>query len=280
MQLREPFTEVVIGMTGMGKTYITRKIIIDYIKSDPKTGRKGRPVLVFDVNGEYEDYKAIDYDIDNEDEYSRAAEIRAIKFPKAYRIVPYHKNEQIMDVSEIMATCTTLMNHFRNGLLVLEDINKYTQSHFKKEVTATFIGNRHKGIDILVHYQNMKKIPPTVWENISFLRWHKQVGTIDNFGISKRMPNYEICKIAELIVDDQFDSGNTYFYLWVNIRYNKLINITEEMFNQAARNYLSLNPKEIKNMMNFLDEHNKKKFSNESDAIDDWISVRKARYLK
>ena len=37
--------------------------IAQYVQSDVAVGRKGRKVLVFDINGEYTDYRTIDYDV-------------------------------------------------------------------------------------------------------------------------------------------------------------------------------------------------------------------------
>ena len=51
--MREPKLLIATGGKGVGKTYTTCKVIERYIRSDAKTGKEGRKVLIFDVNEEY-----------------------------------------------------------------------------------------------------------------------------------------------------------------------------------------------------------------------------------
>ena len=59
---REALIMVVVGMTGVGKTYGIGGEVKNYITNKPH--RKGRPAFIFDINGEelYEVFRQIDYD--------------------------------------------------------------------------------------------------------------------------------------------------------------------------------------------------------------------------
>ena len=47
------------GKKGVGKTFTTMQLINSYIKPNKSTGKKARKVLIYDINMEYTDYKAI-----------------------------------------------------------------------------------------------------------------------------------------------------------------------------------------------------------------------------
>ena len=280
--MREPSFEVVIGFKGVGKTYTTNAIIQDYIKNDP-SGRKARPVLVFDVNAEFCDdngyygYKAIDYDVTEPNEFKRSEQIRNIVSPGKYRIIPYKKNRQPMTVSELMTTASTIVKYYRNGMLLLEDMNKYALSNFKQEFVGMFIGLRHLGVDLVAHYQSLRAITPKVWSDMNFLRWHKQSEKIIKY--RGRISNLELYSIAEQIVDFKYQSDPRY-YLWVSTMEEKLLNVTPEDFKAGCMRYLSSNPGEITRMMNHLDLEGKTKYRNRQDAIADFLKTKEQAYLK
>ena len=57
--MREPKLGVAVGKKGVGKTFITTKMINSYIKGNPSKGVKPRRALVLDVNDEFVGYKAL-----------------------------------------------------------------------------------------------------------------------------------------------------------------------------------------------------------------------------
>lgn len=279
--MREPTFEVVIGFKGVGKTYTTNSVIENYVKPGPD-GWKGRPVLVFDVNNEfcpennYPGYKAIDFDVTEKDEFRRSEQIRNIKVPGKYRIIPYKKNGQPMSISELMLTASTIVKYYRNGMLLLEDFNKYALSNFRTDFVGMFVGLRHLGVDLVCHFQSLRAIPPKVWSEMSYLRWHKQSEKI--FKYRMRISNLELFSLAEEVVDHKYQSDPRYF-LWVSTMEEKLINVTEEDFKAGCIRYLSSNPGEISRLMNNIDLEGKKKYNTRQDAINDFISSRTQRYL-
>ncbi len=278
MEYREPTLEVAIGFRGVGKTYTFDKICDDYIKN------LRRPVLVFDVNNEYTEsnkyygYKAIDFNALEPNEFKRSEQIRNIKVPGRYRIIPMKKNRQPMTTRELLITATTIVAYFRNGMVLLEDINKYNGSHFKQEFIGTFVGLRHLGVDLVLHFQSLHAIPPKVWDGMEYLRWHKCAEKIVKY--KQHVTNFELFSIAEAIVDSEYSKGNTRFFLWVNALGNKIEGVTQEQFTNGCRNFLQYNPSVINGMMNNIDlEGGKKKYGSRLDAINDFVKIKSQEFL-
>lgn len=279
---REPAFEVVIGFKGVGKTYTTNELIDKYIKNDP-SGRKGRPVLVFDVNNEYDDsngyygYKAIDFDITEKNSFKRAEQIRKIVAPGKYRILPFRKDRQPMSLSEIQTTASTIVTYYRNGMLVLEDINKYTLSNFSQEFVGMFIGIRHLGVDLIAHFQSLRAIPPKIWSEITHFRWHKQSEKISKY--KGRISALELFSIAECIVEKEYLS-DPHYYLEISVLEEKLINVLPDDFRQGCRDYLNQNLREFERMKKFLGEDGNKKYKDNKEAIDGYIEAKAKQYLQ
>ena len=273
---REPMCIIAVGFRGIGKTYTTKQEIESYVMNDPSTGRKARPVLVFDTNGEYEDYKAIDFDINEENEMLRGAEIRKITVPGKYRIVAYKKNRDLMTPSEMYTTVVTISKYFRNGMIVLDDINRYMLYHVKQDMVGLLIGLRHIGVDLIIHFQTMRAIPARVWGNMNMLRLHKQAEKIDPY--KDRVGNYELFKIAEIIVDKE-TQADIYYKLWIDVLYNKLINVNKESFSFACRQYLALNNREIKSRLNYIDEAGVKKYPDQTTVVSHFIEEKWSQYV-
>lgn len=271
--MREPSAEIAIGFKGVGKTYTTKEMVRSYVMNDPKTGRKGRPVLVFDVNGEYDDYMPIDFDIEEPNEFKRAVEIRKITNPGKYRIVAYKKNRSLMSTSEMYLTVVTICRYYRNGLLILEDINKYVLSNVKIDVVSMLIGLRHLGTDLIIHYQSLKAIPPRMWANMNYLRWHKQSDGIDKY--KNRLDNFELFKIGERVIERKYITDKRY-YFWIDKLGEKLINVSETDFEQACIEYLGLYPRALQERKRLasLQKGSKK------DYVKDFIEEKKIQYLK
>jgi hypothetical protein len=272
---REPICIIAIGFKGIGKTYTTKEEVNSYIKNDPSTGRKARPVLVFDVNGEYDDYKAIDFDIEEPDERIRGAEIRKIKMPGKYRVVSYKKNHDLMSPAEMYATVITISKYFRGGLLILEDINRYMVYNVKIDMVGLLIGLRHYGVDLTIHFQSMRAIPRRFWGNTDILRLHKQAESIDSY--RDKVNNYELFKIAEIIVDARHQQDK-YYKLWIDILNNKLINIDERTFSFACRQYLAMNNRVIRSRLNYIEEDGTKKYSDSLNATSSFIEEKWQQY--
>ncbi|MFA6501297.1 MAG: hypothetical protein WCT85_00760 [Parachlamydiales bacterium] len=263
------------GMRGVGKSYQTDLECQSYVMNDPKIARKGRRVLIFDVQMEavWRKYPTLFFDIENEDEYNRGSEIRKFcnsnpPIIETRRIVPLKKNRQPMTPTEYVSTIRTIANSFSNGLFIAEDLNKYISHKNQDEILDLMISLRHKGIDMYLHLQTLSKLTTNMWENVNWIRFHKQGDTIDRY--KSRIPSYAVVKIAEIIVNKKY-LENPRFFLFVSPMYEKIKGITRSDFITACYEYLSINSKEINDMMKKVDLSGKKKYSNRALAIDQWI---------
>ena len=89
--------------------------------------------------------------------------------------------------------------------------------NIKVDIIGLLVGLRHKGVDLIVHYQGSRAIPPRMWAAASFIRIHKDTDELDNPEIKKKVATYELCKLGEIIVDEQYKRGNKYYYVCTNI---------------------------------------------------------------
>jgi hypothetical protein len=264
--MREPLMIVATGTKGVGKTYQTCQAIDSYIKDNPSTGKKGRKVLIYDVNMEYTDgsfkdnnvsFKAPILDIKDLRKWSRQerAEVR--------RIVPKDEKGNILSGDALVELLTLILNNFRGGLLVLEDINTYLMGTSIQEVVAVMCTNRHRDLDIYIHLQSIAAITPRMFQNAAYTRFHKQSDSLDRY--LNRIPNPELYLIAEKLVNQKYIYDKR-FYCFVQ---NQLMKITGRFslldYKKACFAYLLDNPKRISNKM--------KMFPRDKDARDKAISL-------
>jgi hypothetical protein len=277
MEFREPMLVVAVGFMGVGKTYTTNKTIDDYIKNGP-SGWRGRPVLAFDPNVEesYQDFKALDFDVTEKNEYKRAMQIAAIKAPGKYRILPYKKNRQPMTTTEMVTTAVTICKFYRNGMLILEDINKYTAYSYKQDMIGMLMGLRHLGVDLILHFQHLRFLPTRVWPNMTYLRWHKQSDPIAKF--KDRVTNFDLYSIAEQIVNFKYQEDEHY-YLWINNLKNKIEDVSYEDFKTGATNYLLKDPNMIYRIMREINNDGQKKYKTSNEAINGFVEEKAKEYL-
>jgi hypothetical protein len=109
---REPQILVGIGKKGVGKSFATKKMMHQYAYVSPK-----RRVLILDVNDEFTDVKAIRIQDVGVFSVHPMIEIR--------RIRPFLDNGKKMTLDDIANTLFLILENYRNGLLLIEDINKY-----------------------------------------------------------------------------------------------------------------------------------------------------------
>lgn len=275
-EAREPMMVAAIGFMGVGKTYTTRQTVDEYVRNID--GHKARPVLAFDPNAEesYSDYKPIDFDVAEENDYKRGAQIRNIKAPGKYRILPYKKNREPMSITDMVKTAVTICRYFRNGLLILEDINKYTGYAYKQDLVGMFIGLRHLGVDLILHFQNLRAVPTRIWTNMTYLRWHKQSDAI--FKYKNRISNFELFSIAEQIVNIKY-AQDIHYYLWLNNLQGKIEGVSMEDFKTGAKNYLLKNPAVLSRLQQEINESGQKKYKNANEAMTGFIDEKTKEYL-
>jgi hypothetical protein len=231
--MRDNFMTVVTGAQGVGKTYKTIEQLENYVTNDPKTGRAGRPVIIFDTNNEFGKYRTIKYDVSSKSDNGfylsqfQRAEIR--------RISQWKSNGEMMDFNEKKKTVLDICKQFRDGLILLEDFNTYMINTSQEDIVATLVNLRHRGVDLILHLQSLSAVTPRMFQNTRMIRFHYQTDDVER--IKKRVPNFELLKIAQLAVSKQYVSGNTRYYLNVDVRENKIYGISVADYKEAIQEY-------------------------------------------
>lgn len=235
---RQPMLMLTCGETGVGKTYRNILEIESYLKDNLLTGRKGRKVLIFDVNDDdYERYQTVSPD-----------HIRDLKVIRARRIRPLTRFGDSMTTEEKRDTVERMVKQFTEGLLVLEDLDKYMTGAKGQTIVGLLTTNRHHGLDIMISHQSIAKITTTEFQNCTWLRLHKQVDDITRY--RTRIPNYFLVRLATLIVEEQYLIGNIRFFVYVNMRKLRLRGCSREAYIRACKKYLDTEENSmIKRMM-------------------------------
>lgn len=259
---RQPLIEIVCGMKEVGKTHFTLIELGGYTRSTSR--RPGRKALVLDFS--------------EDDMYSKFPpvhpnHIRQLTEPRARRIVPYEKNGKQFTLDRMKEVAEYCIFNFKNGLLVIEDIDKYLYGSHGKALIGALTTNRHSGLDCIITHQSVSKISQTEWQNASYIRLHHQIDDVSR--IHDRMPNYPLVKIAQLIVDRKyFQAIAAYrekglisdlefkkrrsFFIYINQQNMKLVGCNEEDFKIGAMQFIRENPRAVNKKMRMGDERGKK----------------------
>jgi hypothetical protein len=223
---RQPMLMLVCGETGVGKTFRNILEIENYLRNNPILARIGRKVLIFDVNDDdYECYMTVSPD-----------HIRDLRIIRARRIRPLTSTGEIMSLIEKRDMVERMVKQFTDGLLVLEDLDKYMVGAKGQTIVGLLTTNRHSGLDIMISHQSIAKITTTEFQNCTWLRLHKQVDDITRY--RNRIPNYFLVRIATLIVEEQYLIGNVRFFVYVNMRKLRVRGCSQPAYIRACKKYL------------------------------------------
>jgi hypothetical protein len=237
MTEREPILMCATGKKGVGKTYTTIQDISEYVKGNAKTGKKPRKVLIYDVNMEYTQYKALSINDIPKFSNQERVEIR--------RILPILENGKTASLSELLDILNKIITTYHGGMLVLEDINRYLVQSKTVDVIGLLATNRHRDLDIICHFQSLSALDPRMWQNTAFVRFHMQIDDIKRY--AQRIPNFELFKIAQCLVEYKYlRVGDKRFYCYVACDENYITgNFTERDFKIACHEYLERNNKRV-----------------------------------
>lgn len=248
---REAGMMATTGIQGVGKTFQNMYTIRDYIKDKLETKVRGRKCLIFDTNGEYTKEQFAENGIkDFDPKRIRLKDIRAWSFNS--NIVECRridaKNVSIPDKKEILEYLLK-PSVFRNGLLVVEDINTYiiNVTHME-EIVGGLVNLRHRAVDLLISYQSLRAVEPRIWQNSRWIRMHYQADNVDD--IKGKVNNPTMMKIAQLIVNGRYFKGDKRFFVFVHNFQNKISGrFSKEEFYEACKKYMSINKKPMKEFM-------------------------------
>lgn len=234
---REPILMCATGKKGVGKTFTTNLLIDSYTKGNKKTRKKPRKVLIYDINMEYTQYKAIE--VQHIQKFSKQAKV------EVRRVLPILDNGKMASLSEMLDILSQLIMKYRGGMLILEDINRYLVQSRTVDVIGLLATNRHRDLDIICHFQSLSALDPRMWQNTSFVRFHYQIDDIKRY--QQRIPNYELFKIAQCLVDYKYlKLGDKRFFVYIASDENYITgNFTRKDYQFACNEYLERNPKRI-----------------------------------
>lgn len=237
MEEREPKLGVAVGRKGCGKTYQTTKMIDQYIAGNPAKGVAPRRALILDVNDEFEHIKGL-----------RVADVmRFSAHPKieARRIRPFHDDGKRMTIGEIQEVLFKVLNDYRGGLLLIEDVNRYISDYLPNDLVGAICTNRHTDTDIILHFQSVGRVSPKIWQNLNWIRFHKNTDSVDKHR-NKFEDKYEMLKLVENYVNNEYHTyNNQRYFCYVDIEDEKIKGVDRRKFETVVEQYLADNYKKI-----------------------------------
>ena len=219
MAKREALLGIAVGRKGVGKTYATLQMIQEVLKGNPATGTKPRKVLLLDVNNEFVNVKG--------DQNENFVHVKAIslndieKFTlsnkvEARRVSILKEGGGNMNLVEIAQALAHILDHYQNGVLLIEDINKFVSDSLPNDLVGSIITQRHVSVDVITHFQSIGKAAhPKLWANCNWLRYHQCDDTVERHK-SKFGGNIEHLKILEKMVNIEYEKGNKRFFAYLN----------------------------------------------------------------
>jgi hypothetical protein len=206
-----------------------------------------------DVNDEYSGYKAI-----------RIQDVMLFSshpMIEARRIRPFLDNGKKMTLDDIAQTLFICLDTYRNGLLLIEDVNKYISDTMPNDLVGAICTNRHIGVDIILHYQSIGRITSKVWQNVNVIRLHKFTDTVKKHK-HKFEDKYEYLSIAETMINQMYEKGNKHFFVYADIDEEKIYGgFTNQDMENAVDQFLEQNYKLLVNpLLNARDMNGNKKY--------------------
>lgn len=268
---REPLLMAACGKKGVGKSYQHMILMNGYVMGDPYKGVKGRKCLIMDVNDEYGVYNVPALSLNDVPLYSvhPNVEIR--------RIRPFHPDGRRITLDEWANALFYVLNRFQNGLLLIEDINKFIGDHLPHDLVGAIATNRHVGLDIILSFQSLGRINTKIWGNMNLMRFHKNVESVKRHK-NKFPDKYEMLRIAEIIVNNEYLRGNNRFFLYVDMDEMKVRgDLREDLINEGVEQYINEHTEILKPYL-VQRENGKKKYT-EDTARQELVKGLKGTYF-
>ncbi len=225
----------VFGETGVGKSYQNIAECTYYTQTIAGV-KNGQKALLFDTNGEYLQFPAIALNHVKDFQKVMVCRINARGW----------SNDQKKDGALYCAKV------FKLGLYLVDDIDKWAPFEQNKDFIGLLMGGRHEGVDMQLCHQSLDMGTPIFYRNNPTIRLHNQSSNIDSLK-SKASQHIEILKIAELIVNKQYQQGNNRYFATIDLRAKKIHGVSNKIcFTNACRTYLIDNPSIIKKSISNL----------------------------
>lgn len=245
---REAGMMTTTGVQGVGKTYQNQWLISRYLRDKLDIKVKGRKVLIFDTNGEYTQQEFVNNGITNV-----TVKLIALKDVERFGYSDLVECRRIdakhLTIPEKKQVLEYIMKVYKNGLLVIEDINTYIlQMTHMEEIVGRLVNLRHRAVDVLISYQSLRPVEPRIWQNSRWVRMHFQADKIED--IKGKVTNPELYKIAQIMVNFRYFNGDERFFVYITkFGYKLEGDFKRNEFMEACRKYLNMNKTLIKEYM-------------------------------
>lgn len=249
---REAGMMTTTGVQGVGKTYQNMHLIAKYVKDKIATKVRGRKVLIFDTNGEYTQNEFTKAGLANvQIKMIKLADVEAFGYSNLIEI--RRIDAKHLTISEKKQVLEYVMKKYKNGALVLEDINTYIlQMTHMEEIVGRLVNLRHRGVDVIISYQSLRPVEPRIWANSRWVRMHFQADDVKD--IKDKVTNPELFQIAQIMVNYRYHHGDERFFVYITKFGRKMEGMfMKEEFMDACRKYLNMNKKVVTNFMQISD---------------------------
>ena len=150
-----------------------------------------------------------------------------------------------MTLRDIADTLYVILDKYRGGMLLIEDINKYISDHLPNDLVGAICTNRHTNTDIIMHFQSIGRITSKIWQNLNWLRFHKNSDSVKRHE-NKFPDKIALFSIVESMVNKRYYDGDTRFFLYIDVDEEKIYGeYDEELFNYAVDEYCSINHRQV-----------------------------------
>src|SRR5271170_1400885 len=126
--MRAPLLYLAVGMKRTGKSYRTMSILREMV------GTLHRKVLIFDTQDEYSDRTA--YPDIRSLAYNNVRTFTMHPEISIRRIPPFHFHGEEFTPDEKAKTVVHILTNFRNGVILLEDLNDYIYDYMPEDVVG------------------------------------------------------------------------------------------------------------------------------------------------
>jgi len=240
METRQPKFIISVGIKGIGKTYQLYRLIQEYVTPNKITGRKARKIILFDIQREYDNrkiqlegfrWRSKVLDVNDLERWIMQSKI------EIRRILPINEFGKPATDKEEVEILSKILQTARGCMLILEDLNRYIITTDTRDIIGAIISNRHKDLDLCANLQSLAPISPRMWQNVNYIKFFHISDSIDRY--KNRIPNFDLFKITQILVDGQYFNGNKRFFVWVDCENEKIIGkFNLLMYNQAAEEYI------------------------------------------
>lgn len=256
--MTDNFLMIATGAMGHGKSEETLKDLLFVAYSDKAP--RNRNALIIDTNNEF-GVKRLGNGKTIKIKTIQKEEIVAFNNnpqPQVRRIViPQNVDEEKFVIS--------VLNSFRGGICLLDDINNIWFGNIPKKLVKTIISVRHR-MQLVFHQQTIAKCNPTMWQNTMWIRYHYQFDSVRQ-SANKITGSLELFEIAEKLVNkvhskchcprNKCSCGNRYFYVFIDRMFKRICGkFTKLDFQKSVREYIAENPRILKQKLNAGTKHN------------------------